>query len=126
MSHLLSGSPIYLFIFFLLLPSRAPNAKTKNGHQQGGVIDGADICGYTSQVLSNISFLSAEARRLPFLTVSTGPSLARGAGTPFTPSLLSLNSNPNPARPVCPPLFTPLLARMHFDVYLQRERGQLH
>lgn len=63
-----------------------------------GVIDGADICGYTSQVLSNISFLSAEARRLPLLNVSTGLSLARDAGTPFTPSPLPLNSNPNPPR----------------------------
>lgn len=61
----------------------------------------------------------------PFLAISTGLSLAGGAGTPFAPSPLPLNSNPKPL-PVCPPLFTPLLARVHVDVYLQRERGQLH
>lgn len=44
-----------------LLPTWVPNVKMTNGHQQGGVIDGADICGYTYQVLGNISFQSAAA-----------------------------------------------------------------
>lgn len=57
MSHL---TPLQLF----LLPSWALNVKRRNGHQQGGVIDGADICGYAFQVLGNISFPSTEARLL--------------------------------------------------------------
>lgn len=79
MSHL---SPLHLF----LLPSWALNVKTKNGHQQGGVIDGADICGYTFQVLSNISFPSTEARLPLFLTVSLALSLIYSISTqPLSP-----------------------------------------
>lgn len=71
-------SPLQLF----LLPSWALNVKTKNGHQQGGVIDGADICGHTFPVLGNISFLSAEARLPLFLTVSLALSLTYSISMP--------------------------------------------
>lgn len=57
-------SPLQL----VLMPSWALNVKTKNGHQQGGVIDGADICAYPFQVIGNISFPSTEAHLSLFLS----------------------------------------------------------
>lgn len=59
-----------------LLPSWVLNVMTKNGHQQGSVIDGADICGYTFQVLGNISFQSTVALLL-FYPVSLSLSQPR-------------------------------------------------
>lgn len=55
----------FSLLHVFLLPSWVVDVKMNNGHQQGVIIDGADICGSTFQAPANIpcwdiSFLSAE------------------------------------------------------------------
>lgn len=111
-----------------LLPSWALNAKTKNGHQQGAVIDGADICGCTFQVLRNITSPSAVAR----VTVCLALSLIYGISTqpplPFTPSLslfICLPQRKVMLKPLsaCLPAVIYAAPYMHFDAYVLRERA---
>lgn len=117
MSHL---SPLHL----VLLPSWVLNAKTKNGHQQGGVIDGADILRlHLSKYLVTSVFCPQRlSSLLSSLSLQLYPSYTEQSHS-LSPSLFMClwqrNSNPGPL--VCLPFFTPLPACIL--MYICKVRG---
>lgn len=97
-----------------LLPSRVLNVKTKNGHQQGGVIDVADICSYTLKYLWISVFNPLRLYSFSSLVFCLYRSLV--PDTLHLSLYMSLTENSNPKLPVWQPLFTPLPACISMSI----------